>query len=227
MGVYGGPNDFRDMVRDGLVFAADSNHERSYSGSGNIWHDFVGSTSGDLLNGPTFESDGFGFSGGTDGIRFNIGLNTSGYDSINISGWVNITTGGTWYRWFSGANVGVYHKPDLAILSDGALGYYHSGLVTSWVDTNQLINLTEWANISYNFKSSGDVEAFINGALVHSASYTSGVLPSTFNFMLGNRYDLNGEAIVGKIAMTLLYNKALSSLEVLQNFNAQKNRFGL
>ena len=45
--------------------------------------------------------------------------------------------------------------------------------------------------------------------------------------MIGNRYDLNGEALLGDIAAIRIYNTALTAAQVTQNYNAQKSRFGL
>jgi hypothetical protein len=37
----------------------------------------------------------------------------------------------------------------------------------------------------------------------------------------------NSYAFQGKVAVVHMYNRALTAAEVLQNYNAQKNRFGL
>ena len=44
---------------------------------------------------------------------------------------------------------------------------------------------------------------------------------------IGRRQQTNSLFYQGNIALTQIYNRALSPQEVLQNYNAQKSRFGL
>ena len=223
--MYVGP----DIVDDGLVFLVSPGSERSYPGTGTSVTDLMGTGNGVLLNGVGFNTADkvWEFDGVDDGIKFQPGINTSVYNAITITGWLYITTGGTWYRWFSGASGVSFHYPDLAILADGDIGFYHGSLTTGWVDTNQSIGLDTWALVSCVFKNNGEVKIYINNEIVYSNTFTSGTLPTNFNFMVGNRYDLNGEAIVGEIGPVSLYSKELTSTEVSQNYNALKSRFGL
>ena len=46
--------------------------------------------------------------------------------------------------------------------------------------------------------------------------------PRTFN----NNFGVD-RLLIGKVANLSLYNRALSATDVLQNYNAQKGRFGL
>jgi hypothetical protein len=222
---YGG-----DIVTDGLVFALDAGNLVSYESGSTTTYPLTGSLSGSLLNGTGYSSNNGGswnLDGTDDGIRCILNLNTSGYSAITINGWIKVTTGGTWDRWFSGTQDTSFHYPDLAILADGSIGFYHASLLTGWVNTNQQVTLNTWSYVSYVFKTSGEVIIYINGKLVFTSTYTAGTFPSNFNFMLGNRYDLNGEAIIGQISQTQIYNKALTASEIAQNFNAQRQRFGV
>ena len=40
-------------------------------------------------------------------------------------------------------------------------------------------------------------------------------------------HSVNSQYFTGRIAQTLVYNRALTATEILQNYNATKNRFGL
>jgi len=215
------------IVSDGLMLNVDASNPDSYPGSGTTWYDLSGNGHhGTLLNGASFDSNNsIDFNGGTDGAQFVMNLNTSGYSDITISGWINITSGGTWYRWFSGANGTDMHKPDLAILSNGDIGYNSTTLTTGWVDTSKSIGLFTWTNVCYVISANGNFKTYINSTLVFSDTYTSGVFPSSFNVMLGNRYDLNGEAVTGKISATMIYNRGLTDDEILQNYYALTKRF--
>jgi len=220
---YGG-----NIVTNNLIFATDAGNLASYVPGSNISNSLVDSISGDLLNGVGFSEENGGswtFRSDDDGIRFAPSLNINPFSAITINGWIKVTQGGAWFRWFSGAQNTGYHFPDLAILDNGDIGYIHSSLGTPWVDTNQSIGLNNWAYVSYVFKTNGEIKIYINGKLVHTNQYSAGTFPSNFNFMLGNRYDLNGEAIVGSIASASIYSKELTQEEVLQNYNAHVARF--
>ena len=66
-------------------------------------------------------------------------------------------------------------------------------------------------------------------------SYTNGIADGTatgFSFNISNLYTTIGNAVTaqyftGRIAQTLVYNRALSAAEVLQNFNATRTTYGI
>ena len=76
----------------------------------------------------------------------------------------------------------------------------------------------------------------MNGVSTSLTSTTLGVPPTTFNTTLSTRYWKLASSIGAtgtpsyfdfKISDLLVYNKTLSSTEVLQNYNSTKSRFGL
>ena len=66
---------------------------------------------------------------------------------------------------------------------------------------------------------------------VQSGSLTTGTTLNTFTntkcTICGNNATPPTENAQGNIAQTQIYNRALSSTEITQNYNAQKSRFGL
>jgi hypothetical protein len=83
-----------------------------------------------------------------------------------------------------------------------------------------------WYNIAMAWDSSS-MYGYFNGILIGSASYSGGSgTPSNFTIG-GYRAPAGTQAFSGSIASTYIYNRTLSSSEILQNFNAQKSRFGL
>ena len=75
-----------------------------------------------------------------------------------------------------------------------------------------------------------DIKLYVNGI---ETSYSGGVLNSgtitysTNQLYIGARSAGSLEPFVGNIATSQIYNRVLSSTEILQNYNAQKARFGL
>lgn len=217
-----------NIVKDNLIFNTDASNIQSYVEGDLVAKSLVDGASGDLLNAVDFTKEYGGawkFRSENDGIRFTPSFNLTPHNAVTINGWIKVTTGGAWFRWFSGTSNTSYHFPDLAILDNGDIGYIHSTTNTGWVDINKSIGLNAWAYVSYVFTNTGGIKIYINSELVYIADFASGSFPSNFNFMLGNRYDLSGEAIVGEIANTSIYTKELSQEEVLQNYNATAARF--
>lgn len=72
---------------------------------------------------------------------------------------------------------------------------------------------------------------YINGVLAYSTSGAYTLTPVTGGLASGTQVGRwiggPGQPLYGNVAATKIYNRALSSQEVLQNYNAQKTRFGL
>ena len=88
-----------------------------------------------------------------------------------------------------------------------------------------LKNENIWYYGTGTIKSLDSIKAYINGSVVAS----SGIGSATFslsNYTLYAGYNTE-EYYYGDIAIVQLYNRALIATEILQNYNAQKGRFGL
>ena len=70
---------------------------------------------------------------------------------------------------------------------------------------------------------------YINGVLANSAIFSgiSQTSTSTSIFTIGGRTAGDIYPFNGKVSQVSIYNRALSASEILQNYNAQKSRFGL
>jgi hypothetical protein len=97
-------------------------------------------------------------------------------------------------------------------------GHYSSDFGAGTVSTNQ------WYHITYTYvKSSGTATIYKNGESQGSGTISS--FTGTTNILVGRwagGYNLSGNG-----AMYSIYNRALSASEVLQNFNAHRDRFGV
>lgn len=167
------------------------------------------------------------FDGTDDGLQVSTGLNLSSYSAVTYEGIIKGAGVGTYDRWFSGTSGTSIHYPDLALDSGGSLKYIHYSQGTGWIDTGVDISTTTYNHLVFVFQNNGSVKLYVNGSLSYSATNSSGTFPSDSRFMIGNRYDRNGEAIVGEVAVMKIYNKGLSATEVQRNFNSYKTRFGL
>ena len=222
MAYFTGPN----IVTDGLVFAVDAGSTRSYPGSGTTVTSLIGSNTGTLTNGVGFSTDNGGtwdFDGTDDYI--NITDYTSHQSTTGtMAAWVKPdSTSGNTYA-FGAGGTGTYGATRaLRILNGiwGVVGYGSSN--QDWmtgvsVTTNWQHVGIGWSGTTYYF--------YINGVRT-SATRTGLVTPTSSTLRIGNPPFNTSEEINGKIAALMCYSNALTEAQMLQNYNAQKSRFGL
>ena len=223
-----------NIVTDGLVLYLDAANTKSYPGSGTTWTDVSrGGNNGTLTNGPTFNSGNGGsivFDGTNDFVNCGNILNYTS-QNFTFSCWVFInsllTNAG-------GQGPILFYKG-----SYRNNGYYNqigqNGQINFITNTNPDVNTTTLpgtivAGNTYNItftRNGASVRVYINGVDLTSGAGVHTTIPSsTANFNIAS---YNQGQIVANIRMYnfLNYNKALTPQEVLQNYNATKNRFGL
>ena len=215
------------IVTDGLVLYLDAANSYSYVSGSTAWNDISrGGNNGTLVNGPVYS----GTSGGSivfDGTNdyFDLGNNSVFLTPtiFSIGMWFNaddITTEqalwGTTPPYTAGYTVSIYN----------------SKLIFQGYTANQFFGLgyamqsNTWYYMVYIFNS-GASTFYVNGLLYGSNAgtniFTIPTGPTQIARYVGSVYG----SFKGKISQIQYYNRALSSQEVLQNYNATKSRFGL
>ena len=206
------------IVTDGLVFYVDAKNGNSYPGSGTTWSDLSGNNNhATLINGTTFNSNGYmQFDGSNDLVTTNMfgGRNPSTdpftvqaiIRSNTLAGqsiWIDATGNGTNQRFYSALDDG----------GGNPLGIQGSPY------SDYTPNNTNWTHQTIVMDGS-TAQSYRNGISSYTKSYTSYTLYG--NIVIGGRANYNWH---GDIALVKIYNRALSSDEILQNYNALKNRF--
>jgi len=211
------------IVNSGLVLALDAADRNSYPGSGTTWNDVSGNgNNGTLINGPTFSNNSIVFDGTNDYVNINQTLSTP----ITIIGFIRYTDQSKTLNTFINSNP--HNTLDISLNRTG-IGDIHVyiGNGTSWAgilvsSVNMVIN--KWYQVS--FTSTGTSSTlYLNGNSVGTSVHSPSGWGS--NYYLGTIIIVSGEYLKGNIGNTFIYNRALSSQEILQNYNAQKSRFGL
>jgi len=224
-----------NIVTSGLVLNLDAGDSSSYPGSGTTWYDISGNGyNGTLTNGPTYDSANNGsivFDGVNDFINFSSSLSfTNGY---TFSFWLKLTnewnsssTGSPWLLDARGPNTDTY-----AYFITGGYFRYRTFNPTHNLDSTQ----TTWESGKWYFitctldSDKRTKKLYINGNF--DASYTLGGdadFSTSGAFQIG-RYS-NGsffDEFEGNISSFQIYNRALSSTEIAQNYDALKGRYGL
>jgi hypothetical protein len=102
--------------------------------------------------------------------------------------------------------------------------FQRGNLITS-TSTYKTYTINNWFYTVGVFSSSG-LRMYINGSLVQSNGTAFSPSYGVGSFFVGG-FSATQELFQGRIANVSVYNRDLSATEVLQNFNAQKARFGL
>ena len=231
------------LVTDGLVLSLDAADRNSYVSESVVWNDMsANGNNGTLTNGPTFLNNSIVFDGVDDYSALPIGNITSGSVSmffwisgsyqnyylsvfertsytgtglstpIPTNGWVQVgfmATSGSANRFV--INGTVYS-------SNTGAGFPYDNVNSKpifWMGSFSYFGGNSSPNLSFHLQSSpGGISGFNWVDFPYKAI---GVTATASN----RRYFLGG------ISSTQIYNRDLSATEVLQNYNAQKSRFGL
>jgi hypothetical protein len=218
---------YDDIVNSGLIANFDAGWYNSYPGTGTSIHDISGNfITGTLFNGVGFSSIGQGslsFDGTDDYVQITQTLSTP----ITICGWVRYNTQGKTLNTWLNSNP---HQVIALSLNRTGVGdiYVYIGNGSSWLGVPAIISsanmvVDTWYHLAFVSTGSGSV-LYMNGVNVGS----SGISPSGWGtfYRLGG-LNFGGEWLDGNIATTSIYNRALSQSEIIQNFNAQRYRFGI
>jgi hypothetical protein len=234
--------DYEGIVTSGLILNLDAGFTPSYSRSGTTWYNLNGSINGSLTNGPTFNSDYGGnviFDGVNDYITttFKTQDHFTNGQSFTISSFFKLRTS-TYAKGFMGTQnfqsvpnsggFGVMFFPTnkMGIFLTKSNGNGTQTTYQGICPIDYLLN--QWWNYTITF-SDGTLTAYSN-AVVGNTDYSSSYTWSTsaINMLISASTQGGwGSYIPMDLGTFSIYNRALSAAEVLQNYNAQKGRFGL
>jgi hypothetical protein len=175
-----------------------------------------------LTNGPVFNANGsITFDGVDDyGSNSNSSLNITG--NVTINAWIRHNgTGSSVGNYMSKAQNNGYRMRRNGG-SGSPLWIYSNGNSVS----GGVINDNTWYMVTGVFSSTG-LRAYINGSLVASNASAYSPASLTLDSMYIGAYTVGNELFGGDISIAQVYSSALTGPQILQNFNAQKTRFGL
>ena len=232
--------DYEGIVTNGLVLNLDAGYLPSYPQNGTSWYDLGPSgNTGTLTNGPTFSSTNGGsiiFDGTNDYSSLGSSVPASlriGDGDFTIDFWV-YTNGTATYAICGNLNDAIGDGSYWVILNSTYTGLHtvqfgRNGVSSKFGTTTLPINT--WTNIILS-RIGTTMTCYINGA-TYSNTATVNNFTGNFNvdYLLGiskfntsfSAYPLNGRLAILRIYKGL----GFSSNQVLQNYNAQKSRFGL
>ena len=242
MAILRGPG----IVKAGLQNSWDLASERSYPSSGDntpsgtTVYDLVGSSNLTVSGTPTFSNvdpgDGQGF------ITF-ADNQTSQY--LSVSNYSIPTAEATFEIWCRCNDT----SQNQALMSYAVSGddneylLFHINASSGWglygpsgaITSNQSVANQTWTQVvRTSFRSTGAEKLYHNGSNVYSSTLAAGtIFTAGGTLVFGQESDSVGggfssaQCWIGDISIIRIYSRILSGEEILQNYNAQKLRFGL
>ena len=236
----------KSIVTDGLVLATDPANHKSYIGSGTNLNNTIGDEVGVLTNGPTFNTTEAGgtitLDGSNDFVTFGNAsvANFDHDDSFTYEIWVRSTANASKYIMGKNESSGNYRGVELTYRGNANVGKIAFFIRNTNARSNRIVVSTvnntyrgnNWHHLVVTYDGSGNASGMniiidtVNDATTISTGNISGGITSTSNLCIGSR---NGAAnyLPGTFQTFKIYNKVLTPAEILQNYNATKDRFGL
>ena len=217
--------DYEGIVTDGLAIILDAGFTPSYPKNGTTWYDLSGNgNDGTLTNGPTFDT-GDGGSIEFDGTNDEVTYPSTNSADHSVEVWFNAND-------LIGTQAligeGAYYR--LYLVGSTSLYWWNragtGGSITS-ISYSSTFSTAQWYHAVGVTESGSERKLFLNGIEVASESTAINFGTGSTNGSIANGFPNASLFFHGKIAGAKKYNRALSASEVLQNFNAQKGRFGL
>ena len=236
-----------NIVRNGLVLHLDAANRKSYSGSGTTWFDLSGrNNTCTLFNSPTFSSNSFVF----DGLNDHMSLTNAntfawtpqgsiGNSTFSIEFWIRTSdndgnfiskpwNGGGGYNYIVSTS-GFTLAPVTINFQLGA----NIGFASSLND-NIVHQVVIWANgTNFGYYIDG-VKTVGSAAHGFTADNPGGNPNSQIGLTIMSLYPYgegwagnNSFSIQGQLFNLKFYNRVLTSLEVVQNFNSIRDRYGI
>ena len=222
------------VTTSNLVLYYDPSNLSSYPGSGSTINSLASPNLAGTMSNITYTDPYFSYNGTSSQI--NIADNAAlepGSGDWTMEAWVYLSSS-------SGSKVvlgkfdpgGGSQDVSYSIRIQGAGIYAQLGNGSTVVDTPlYTLPLNTWTHVTYVWKNvaTNSLEAYINGVSAGSVSHSfSSILNTSANLYIGS---YNGgeysQYMIGRIGITRLYSAALTSAQVLQNYNANKSIYGL
>lgn len=215
------------VISDGLVLYLDATNPRSYSGTGSTWTDLsVYGYNSTLVSSPTYINNKYGqlaFNGSTQYATVPYTSTLWNAQTFTLSVWAKkIGTGDQ-------GTFGIMISKDINYIAHAHNGktmasFRNSTGQQTLIYGNNPASYNEWRHYAFTYDGTVGV-LYENGAATGSTALSGNVVNSSSNPLNIGRYDGGGYHFNGCIAGAMVYNRALSADEVLQNYNATKYKY--
>ncbi|MGB4743582.1 MAG: LamG-like jellyroll fold domain-containing protein [Flavobacteriaceae bacterium] len=223
-----------NVIDDNLFLNVDASNSNSYSGSGTTWTDLTGNGyNGTLMNGPTYDSNNSGSivtDGSNDYVLFGP-LPYVGSSSSNLTWelWVNPSDSSGNVMSMSNTNPqSSWNMPPIAASGSKFIAKIWNNSI---LYADNTYSQGTWYHLVLTWDYNTNTQSlYVNGVLndFQSGINYSASGANNYLFLGDDNPGANNTGMFGgKYGEFRVYNKALSSSEVLNNYNATKGRYGL
>jgi hypothetical protein len=230
------------ITTTGIVLHYDPSRSLSYPGTGTTINDLSGGGRHGTMSNVTFTSPYFTFNGTSSQISVpdSLALEPQGVDwSIEV--WVNQSVAGNDVVLGKFDNGGDASDVSYSVRTNNTTYFAQLGSGsgsgggpsgTLFVNsTNHVGTINTWYQIVYVFTNlaANTLQTFVNGSSIGTVGHNLSSILNTTNPLYIGSYN-NGEFpqwFDGKIGIVRMYNRALSTSDVLNNYNADKSKYGL
>lgn len=221
------------IVTDGLKLWLDASNPASYPGTGTTWFDLSGNgNNGTMVNGVTYSAANGGVMS-FDGVNDYVNAGDLGTLYVNgtISFWMKSTAVENYRNVFTTKHLGGNdairfeqytttspHTGFNAIISNSILFFSYA--------PTEVLTPNYWYNVVLTWNTSTkQVVGYLNN--IKKFDSICNAFPSTMpSITIGGGFN-GGRYFKGDVSNVMIYNKALTPSEVLQNFNATRAKYNI
>ncbi len=222
------------VVTDDLRVYLDAGNSKSYPGTGTVFYDLTERKNNWTLANATYDQRGyFSFNGTTSQLT----------RTVSFSGWTSDSSPSTVMMWFRPTATPT-SASTATLFSDNCFEYglrYTNtnqvlyGSYGTYTGANSHVGINEWACASLtsltstpNGGGTTHFSCYLNGSPI-SLNRSATTINGTYDIPFGIGRDpcYADQWFTGDIAIAMLYQRQLTSDEIMRNYNATKRRFGL
>ena len=222
--------DTTPIVSSGLQLYLDADNPASYPGTGTTWFDLSGQGNDVAMQNSgsiSYTSSGGGYFTLVSNGYFNRATTTgipTGTSAYTMSAWVQLGSGWGGQGIIGiGSSITTNQTNQFRTIGTNALtNYWYGNDLTA---TSSLSPTTQWFNAVAQWDGTTR-KIWVNGTQIASAG-ASGLNVSSSLLQVGATNVGATETLQGRIGQALIYNRALTSTEIQQNYTATRTRYGV
>lgn len=213
-------------VTDNLLIHLDAGNPSSYPGSGTVWTDLtINGYNGTLVNGITYSSADGGtlvFDGSNDYVSIS-SLDLRRDFSLEL--WVKINTFSPSLQGLFGQGIAMGNQGMHIFLNASSVNYR---MYFNDYNLGAVVNTSQWYQFIFTYSHSSYKKKIYRNGVLLGESAAQGQWQGDGPFRIGHTYSYisPSEKLNGSVGIFRAYSKVLSDAEALQNYDANKSRYG-
>jgi hypothetical protein len=222
-------SNFKSIITRGLTYYLEASAAESIPETGTTWTDIINNNASTLTNGASWSStnNGIVILDGTDDF-VDCGNVVGSATSFTICSWVYPgSTQTTYADIFDNNHTGTQNWV-CQQNSDSQNQYGFDIIGTSSYSSTGLFSLTAntWTFLTFTWDNDR-ARGYTNGSLFGTGASAPGALTYASPYLRLGRWGGGGRQWNGRYGNFYYYNRTLSLTEIVQNYNAQRGRYGI